>query len=56
MIKANFILCEKIDPNDLIISIPTTPAKGDLVYIDETIYRVSNLCWDFSTKKKNMKY
>ena len=42
----------KNDPNDLIISISTTPAKGDLVYIDGTMYRVSDLRWNFSTNLK----
>lgn len=52
MIKANFIFCEKNDPNGLFLSIPTAPAKGDLVYIDGNMYRVLDLCWHFNTDLK----
>lgn len=52
MIKANFIFCGKNDPNELFLSIPAAPAKGDLVYIDGNMYRVLDFCWHFNTNLK----
>lgn len=49
MIKAIFILYRKNDPSVVLLSIPTTPAKGDLVYVDGSMYRVADLCWHFNT-------
>lgn len=49
MIKATFILYRKNDPGVVLLSIPTTPAKGDLVYVDGSMYRVVDLCWHFNT-------
>ena len=49
MIKATFILYRKNDPSVVLLSIPTTPAKGDLVYVDGSMYRVADLCWHFNT-------
>ena len=49
MIKATFILYRKNDPSVGLLSIPTTPAKGDLVYVDGSMYRVADLCWHFNT-------
>ena len=49
MIKATFILYRKNRPGVLNLSIPTTPTKGDLVYVDGSMYRVSDLCWHFNT-------
>ena len=33
MVKATFILYRKNGPSVVLLSIPTTPAKGDLVYV-----------------------
>ena len=44
MIKATFILYRKNGPSVVLLSIPTAPAKGDLVYVDGSMYRVSDLC------------
>ena len=52
MIKATFILYRKNGPSVVLLSIPTTPVKGDLVYVDGSMYRVSDLCWHFSTNPK----
>ena len=49
MIKATFILYRKNDPSVILLSIPATPAKGDLVYVDGSMYRVADLCWHFNT-------
>lgn len=49
MIKATFLLYRKNGPDVLNLSIPTTPTKGDLVYVDGSMYRVSDLCWHFNT-------
>ena len=52
MIKATFILYKENSQNAVLLSIPTTPVKGDLVYVDGSMYRVSDLCWHFSTNPK----
>ena len=49
MIKATFLLYRKNGQDVLNLSIPTTPTKGDLVYVDGSMYRVSDLCWHFNT-------
>lgn len=52
MIKATFILYRKNGPSVVLLSIPAAPAKGDLVYVDGSMYRVSDLCWHFNTNPK----
>lgn len=52
MIKATFILYKENSPNAVLLSIPTTPVKRDLVYVDGSMYRASDLCWHFSTNPK----
>lgn len=52
MIKATFILHGKKGSSVIFLSIPTTPAKGDTVYVDGSMYRVSDLCWRFNTDPK----
>lgn len=48
MIKATFILYRKNGLRDILLSIHTAPAKGDLVYVDGSMYIVSDLCWHFN--------
>ena len=40
MIKATFILYRKNGLSVVLLSIPTTPVKGDLVYIDGSMYQI----------------
>lgn len=49
MIKAIFLLYRKNGSDVLHLSIPAIPAKGDLVYVDGSMYKVSALCWHFNT-------
>lgn len=48
MIKATFILYRKNGP---LLSIPTAPAKGDLVYVDRSMYAGTLIL----IQRKNMK-
>ena len=49
MIKAIFLLYKKDDSDVFHLSIPAIPAEGDLVYVDGSMYKVSDLCWHFNT-------
>lgn len=49
MIKAIFLLYRENGPDVLHLSISAIPAKGDLVYVDGSMYKVSDLCWHFNT-------
>lgn len=52
MIKATFILYKKNGMDAVLLSIPAAQAKGDLVYVNRSMYRVSDLCWHFNTNPK----